>query len=177
MFGYPEEPLRNVKVASPCPADWDAMYGNERVRFCSECKLNVYNLSGMRKVDAERLLASVEGRLCVRYYRRPDGTILTKDCPVGLAAARQRAIRLATAVAGIVIGLFTGSATTMAFRSSPPPRPPIAPRHAEMGDIGPTPNEPMMGAVTVQGGFEPQPPDQQVVGRVAQPVRRPASRR
>ena len=40
-------PLNNLKVASPCSQDWEAMLGNERKRFCGECKLNVYNLSGM----------------------------------------------------------------------------------------------------------------------------------
>ena len=120
MFGKTSDPLRNIKVASPCRADWDAMYGTDRVRYCGDCKLNVYNLSGMRRVDAERLIASVEGRLCVRFYRRADGTVLTKDCPVGLAAVRAKLSRVATAVAGLVLGLFTGSAVTMAFDPTPP---------------------------------------------------------
>ena len=46
-------PLRNVKVASPCPADWDRMIGDERVRFCGQCELNVYNLSAMSEAPAE----------------------------------------------------------------------------------------------------------------------------
>lgn len=36
-------PLKNVSVASPCPLRWEQMIGNERVRHCSECNLNVYN--------------------------------------------------------------------------------------------------------------------------------------
>ncbi len=75
-------PLDNIKIASPCSADWDEMMGNERTRFCGECKLNVYNLSGMSQREAENLLLNSEGRLCVRFYKRADGTILTKYCPV-----------------------------------------------------------------------------------------------
>jgi len=38
-------PLDHVRIAAPCPADWDRMLGNDRVRFCGQCSLNVYNLS------------------------------------------------------------------------------------------------------------------------------------
>lgn len=86
------DPLKNIRVAAPCPADWNEMYGDERKRFCSECKLNVYNLSGMTRREAERLIVNAEGRLCVRFFRRADGTVLTKNCPVGWA--RHQAPRL-----------------------------------------------------------------------------------
>jgi hypothetical protein len=110
-------PLDDVRVATPCPASWDEMTGNDRVRFCGQCSLNVYNLSGMRRVEAERLVASTEGRLCVRYFRRKDGTILTKDCPVGLAALRRRISRAASAVAGLVFGLVGGTVAGMTYRA------------------------------------------------------------
>jgi len=83
-------PLSNVKVAAPCPADWRWMYGNDRVRFCNQCRLNVYNLSAMTKPEAEDLIRNTEGRLCVRFYRRSDGTILTQNCPVGLRAIKKK---------------------------------------------------------------------------------------
>jgi hypothetical protein len=98
-------PLNNVKIASPCPANWDGMYGNDKVRFCGDCKLNVYNLSGMSKTDAEDLLRNTEGRLCVKYFRRADGTILTQDCPVGWRALRKRASNLAAAACTLILGI------------------------------------------------------------------------
>lgn len=82
--------LGQVRVAAPCPASWDAMEGDEKVRFCGQCRLNVYNLSGMDKKAAETLVSQTEGRLCVRYFERTDGTILTKDCPTGLRLARRK---------------------------------------------------------------------------------------
>jgi hypothetical protein len=77
--------LDHVRVASPCRADWDQMIGSDRVRFCGQCNLNVYNLSGMTRDAAESLIARNEGRLCVRFYKRRDGSIITQDCPVGWA--------------------------------------------------------------------------------------------
>lgn len=76
--------LDQIKIASPCSADWDRMEGDDRVRFCGECKKNVFNLSEMTRRDAEALLKETNGNLCARIYRRTDGTVLTEDCPVGL---------------------------------------------------------------------------------------------
>jgi hypothetical protein len=83
-------PLDNLKVAAPCTADWRGMYGNERVRFCGQCNLNVYNLSAMTREEAEELILRREGRLCVRFYRRKDGTVITNNCPVGLRALKAK---------------------------------------------------------------------------------------
>ena len=101
-------PLDNIRVSSPCAANWDEMLGTERKRYCGDCKLNVYNLSDMTRVEAERLLNESEGRLCVQYYRRADGTVLTKNCPVGWQAVRARISRVATAAFSIMAGLCGG---------------------------------------------------------------------
>jgi hypothetical protein len=101
-------PLDNIHVALPCPANWDEMFGSDRKRFCGECKLNVYNLSDMTRREAEDLLINSEGRLCVRFFRRADGTVLTKNCPVGWQAVKQRASRVATAAFSMIAGLFSG---------------------------------------------------------------------
>lgn len=82
-------PLEAVRVATPCNADWNRMTGDERTRFCQSCAKNVYNLSGMTRAEAENLIREKEGNLCVRFYRRTDGTILTDDCPVALRAMRR----------------------------------------------------------------------------------------
>lgn len=96
--------LQQVKVASPCPAEWNEMIGVEgtrgdRVRFCLSCEKNVYNLSAMSTDEAEALLVSTgDADMCVRFYRRADGTVLTEDCPVG--QKRQRRKMAALAIAG-----------------------------------------------------------------------------
>jgi hypothetical protein len=110
-------PLANVQVAAPCKADWNQMMGDERVRFCSECSLNVYNLSRMTRSEAEALIVRSEGRLCVRLYRRRDGSIITRDCPVGLRAIRSRVSYVAKAICSTVFGLLAGFGVHEAFSS------------------------------------------------------------
>jgi hypothetical protein len=95
--------LKHVRVASPCKADWDEMIGTDRMRFCGQCSLNVYNLSAMTRDEAESLIAANEGRLCVRFYRRRDGSIITQDCPVGLRAVRARVSYWLKAVVAAVL--------------------------------------------------------------------------
>lgn len=140
-----DSPLTNLRIASPCSVDWSAMMGDERKRFCSECKLNVYNLSDMTKYDAEHLLRMSEGRLCVRYFQRSDGTILTKDCPVGWAKVKQRLSIAATAAFTVLISLFAGLFAVSYLR-----------RNTEIGKRIPIPfstpmpkYEPLMGAVAL----------------------------
>ena len=81
--------LEVIEIASPCTASWDAMHGDDRVRFCDQCKLHVYNLSAMSRRDASELVTSREGRLCVQMYRRADGTVITDDCGRIRKAARR----------------------------------------------------------------------------------------
>jgi hypothetical protein len=101
-------PLDHISVAAPCPADWDGMVGSDRVRYCGQCKLNVYNLTEMTKKEAEALIEGTEGRLCVRFYRRADGTIINRNCPVGLRALKRRLSRIGTAVMSTFLGFFAG---------------------------------------------------------------------
>ncbi len=106
----PQTKLDRVQVATPCPTSWEQMRGDDHTRFCELCNLNVYNISGMTRPAAEALLAAHTGqRLCVRLYRRADGTVLTQDCPVGLRGLRRRAARRAGVVLTAILGLF-GSA-------------------------------------------------------------------
>ncbi len=108
MMSKFDSPLNNIRIASPCHADWNEMYGDNRKRFCGDCKLNVYNLSGMTRDEAESLIIKAEGRLCVRFYRRADGSVITQDCPVGWARVKQRTRVYAAAMASLLMAIFTG---------------------------------------------------------------------
>jgi len=81
------------------------MTGDDRVRFCDHCQLNVYNISELSRIEAEKLIASTEGRLCARLFRRADGTVLTQDCPVGLRALRMRVSKRAAAILAAIVSL------------------------------------------------------------------------
>jgi hypothetical protein len=94
-----------MRVASPCNVSWETMEGDARVRFCRLCSLNVYDISNMTRAEVEALVLKTEGRLCGRMTRRADGTVLTKDCPVGLRALRRRASRAAGAAFAALLSL------------------------------------------------------------------------
>lgn len=125
--------LEGVRVARPCPARWEEMAGDDRVRFCSACRKNVYNLSAMTESAALELLQS-RGEVCGLLYRRRDGTVLAADCPVGRRAFHRRlARRLLAATAGVLLAL-GGRLLTPAFEAAlaeaaappavdPPPNP------------------------------------------------------
>lgn len=87
--------LDQVKIAKPCSASWDEMDGDDRKRFCAHCRLHVYNVAGMERAEANALLEN-DGKVCLRLYRRSDGTVITKDCPVGMrtVAGRTSAVGL-----------------------------------------------------------------------------------
>jgi hypothetical protein len=100
--------LDRARIASPCSVGWENMSGDERVRFCNQCSLHVYNISEMTKEQVSSLVARTEGRLCARIYRRDDGTILTRDCPVGLRALRRRVSKMAGAALTAILSLCSG---------------------------------------------------------------------
>lgn len=52
----------------------------------------------MTKNEAEAFLRQKGASVCLRFYRRSDGTIMTDDCPVGLRRLRDRYRKLARLV-------------------------------------------------------------------------------
>src|SRR5262245_21414478 len=102
--------LDSLRIASPCTADWAAMTGDDQKRFCAQCKLHVHDLSAMSGDEAMAFLRGAgEGRVCVRFHRRADGRVLTRDCPVGL---RRRLRQAWLRAAALVAALWTGTACT-----------------------------------------------------------------
>lgn len=150
----PNRLLDDLRIATPCTADWNLMTGTDTMRFCGECNRNVYNISGMRAAEAARLVAGAEGRLCVRMYQRSDGTVLTADCPVGVRAALRRATRAAGAALTAALGLFTAVSGRVAF---------AGPQDAQAA--------PQCTAQPETGGAESRPPILKM-GKIAGPVRR-----
>ncbi len=96
--------LEDLRVASPCHESWEKMKGDERARHCAKCDHAVYNISNMTWQEAEALVRSREGmeRTCIRFHRRFDGTLITRDCPVGVRKRRLVWIGLATGSAAMV---------------------------------------------------------------------------
>jgi hypothetical protein len=131
--------LADIRVASPCHAAWGNMKGDEQTRFCSLCRKNVYNLSEMTRQEAENLIREKEGKLCVRYYQRADGTVLTKDCPIGVAVVRRVLLTRAVTASALLVTVIALFGRHLRF---------IGPPDAIMGGAGPTQS-------VIVGGIEP----------------------
>lgn len=81
-----------LQVVAPCNENWDAMPGGDDIRFCGRCRQNVYNLSEMNETQVREL---VQGPVCVRFFARGDGTVVTRQCSPMLEAARRRMVAMA----------------------------------------------------------------------------------
>jgi len=148
--------LDNVSVAAPCKASWDQMVGDEHVRFCGQCETNVYNLSSLPREEAEALLAAKEGSMCIRLFRRADGTVLTSDCPVGVTRRRRRR----AAIAAVGGGLMAAAAALGMERS-------VATMGSPVPDLGREFPATMGSAAVLQGDVAPvaAPPATETLGQ------------
>lgn len=147
--------LDKVQIASPCGESWADMTGDDKARYCGKCEKHVYNLSAMTREEAELVMLEKEGNLCVRLYRRKDGTVITADCPVGVRRKRLRLVGVLTVsaaavAAGVSAALLSQSHCSTAVQGAmmamptetaePTPVEPV--ERVEMGDIAePAPTE------------------------------------
>ena len=129
-----------IQIDSPCTENWDAMRGDECVRFCQGCQKHVFNLSAMTRPEAERVVCEAAGHLCVRFFPAEDGSVRTLEYrgPIG----RRRGWRFWTAIGTCAAALVAGVNTYVLARGRPPA--PAAPV--------------MMGAMPAQMGGACAPP-------------------
>jgi len=152
------DPLDQIEIASPCEVPWESLRGDDRVRFCGRCRQNVFNVEALSRTEARDLIQSRQGRLCMRFYRRPDGTVVTADCWTLLRQARRRGwvafgaalvVLLWTQVAAQIVGLRT---LFFLLQHRPPRSIPCAAAPL------PAPRAPEVIDVPAQGGIAPAPP-------------------
>ena len=107
-----------IQINSPCTENWDAMRGDERVRFCQGCQKHVFNLSAMTRPEAERVVCEAAGHLCVRFIPAEDGAVQTLEyrAPMG----RRRGWRFWTAIGTCAAALVAGVNTYVLARGRPP---------------------------------------------------------
>lgn len=72
--------LDAISIPVSCPVAWDSMHGDDRTRFCDQCKQNVHDVSELTRAEAVQLVTAGERIPCLRIYRRPDGRVMTADC-------------------------------------------------------------------------------------------------
>jgi hypothetical protein len=159
--------LDDVSIAAPCRASWEQMVGDDHVRFCGQCEKNVYNLSSLPREEAEALLAAKEGKMCVRLYKREDGTVLTNDCSVGVKKRRRRRAALAAVGGSLMAAAAAIGLESRATMGEPMPAT-MGSAVVMMGDPAP----PTTVATTPTG----DPPGQWVAGGISAPVPKPKAK-
>lgn len=115
--------LDRVTIPIRCHADWDLMAGDDRVRYCKGCEKSVYNLSALTRRQAEALVMEHGGKLCARIYQRPDGSILTQNCPEGIRGLTAKITQRASAVLSAMLSVGTLAAQSQATPPSQVPEP------------------------------------------------------
>jgi hypothetical protein len=113
--------LPNLRLGFACKQRWEDMAGDDSVRACGGCDRPVFNLSSMTRDEAESVLATRGLTPCVRFYRRPDGTVMTTDCPTGERREGRRLAVVASSLAGTVL------ATAPSASAEPSPQTEVAP--------------------------------------------------
>ncbi len=137
----------SLRIATPCPVSWADMTGDARKRFCGQCSLHVYDVSELTRGEAETLIRSSEGRVCMRLHRRADGRIVTKDCG-RVRAAIERRVRWVRAAAASVLAVLGFAACSRGEDAPKPLLAPAAPTDlSEMGDVAVPAEDCVMGIV------------------------------
>jgi hypothetical protein len=155
-----------LRIVSPCTEDWNAMVGDARVRHCSVCDRDVFDLAELTSAQVTSFLEARGEAPCVRMRRRADGTLVTADaCP---EPPRSRAVAVAT-VAVTATALTVGAALVAhegRTHCARPAQVPITERHHDafastiMGELRsvppspPEPRPPWERTDIVEAGFE-----------------------
>ena len=129
-----------ISIATPCPMKWSKMNRSdiEATRFCDRCHKHVHDVSRMQDSDVVSLLdrSRTDADVCVRLFRRPDGTIVTASCPPPPPAPPKRRRQFTLAM---MMGLVTAAGGLFAMMPviGPPmrawmqswiePTPPVSP--------------------------------------------------
>ena len=71
--------MRAARIESPCSVDWESMSGDDRTKLCGKCELEVINTLLLSDAEVRQALLRVQGgeRVCMRFFRREDGTFIT----------------------------------------------------------------------------------------------------
>lgn len=168
--------IENFREASLCGIPWEKMKGTDRVRFCEQCQLQVYDFTKIELPEAEELIFKRENRRGAVLFRRSDGTFLTSDCPIG--ARRKQTIVLA--IAGTALLIF--GVIALLSLSPRPPKPTTvhspealtsSPTAASPGNQ--SPSTPRAGATIGGSGQLPPPMNPPSLSRQLPPPMNPPS--
>ena len=64
-----DELLKQVTIPSSCPAKWESMTGDDRIRSCASCGKDVHDFAALTPDEIAALLTRRGGDLCGRIAR------------------------------------------------------------------------------------------------------------
>ena len=109
------------------------MEGDAKRRFCSECQHHVHNLSAMSERERADFVAQAQGRVCIAYVLRPDGTMVITTWWTRLAMPFRRVGYAIMAVLSTLLPFVFGGCASRGSAGNTPVAGGIrAPSHEEM---------------------------------------------
>ena len=72
-------------IVAPCDADWNAMAGNDKIRFCESCQKNVHNLSRMDDREIRKRMGEAAGHFCARVEPVPTTSLIAQSVLYNMA--------------------------------------------------------------------------------------------
>lgn len=127
--------LRRISIEKPCSKSWEQMSGNDQVRFCGHCDLNVTDVSKLTRAKAVKLVKKSNGRLCLRIHRNPLGEVITRPAVQKLYTISRRASRLAAGAFTAVLSLSTAAYAQSSGTAEQPSDPPVATQPIDGPDV------------------------------------------
>lgn len=111
--------LNRLQNTFTCPASWEAMSGNARKRYCTECKKHVYDFAQLNERQIAALLEASRGNLCARLTRNTDGSIQTQLMqPPTLHLISRRASTITSALVSAALSLSPAISNTAVAQTS-----------------------------------------------------------
>ena len=144
----PKNLLNDITISAPCTADWDSMIGNDQVRFCEHCSLDVHNLSLLTRNQAQRLVTRSKGRLCIRYHHDSTGRPITLPVAQKLHHIGRRVSRIAAGAFTAILSVTSAVAQTSANSQSGNWIPPNATQPQARWTVGSS----IVGTITDENG-------------------------
>ncbi len=170
MNEVPAADARDLRIQDPCSKQWHELVGDDRKRYCSECKLHVFSSTALARDEALFLRDQAPGRFCMRIEYDRAGRALYLDSPApepARVAARDAAQgppaislerRLALAAAAGLLAA-CGSSVNPQPTDVAPPAAIVEP--AQMGSPVPVAPAPVT------------PGSSEILGEIAEPVSAP----
>lgn len=102
VFGGMVTPLPILSITTPCTVPWNVMHGDDRVRYCGQCRRQVFDLTNLTSAEVADLLGDGGSLPCVAFYSRADGRVVTADCSLSIRERTWKWLRRRAAWAAAV---------------------------------------------------------------------------